>query len=114
MVPLTTNSVWSPRWTVWRTFLMVEDFISAAAPARLSTLRTSCTEEEETANKAPPTRNKIICSDFTAGAFALGARRILANSCGHGASDGDHAFFNGGINVVEGEDFIDGTCFDGL
>src|ERR1700722_2251508 len=114
MVPLTTKRVWTPRWTVWRTFLMVEDFISAAAPARLSTLRTSCTEEDETANKAPPTRNKIICSDFGVGAFALGARRISANSCGNGASDGDHALFYGGINVVEGESFVHGARFDGF
>src|SRR5437667_9930124 len=59
--------------------------MSSAAPDKLSTLRTSWTEAEETANSCPLTRKRMICSDFAKPGLAGAARRIselLREPCG--------------------------------
>src|SRR5204863_9578230 len=50
--------------------------MSSAAPDKLSTLRTSWTEAEETANSCPLTRKRMICSVFAELGLAGAARRI--------------------------------------
>src|SRR5216684_2609434 len=73
---LTMKSDLSPRRTTWRTFRSPGASIFVALPERLSTLRTSCTEAEDTAKTCPLTRNRIICSVRTGLVFAGAASRI--------------------------------------
>src|SRR5215469_5302592 len=76
----TTYKLRSPRRMACRTLSTRGSLTSIAAPARLSTLRTSCTDPEEIAKIWLLLRNRMICSvrsGFTAGA---GLNRISGHA----------------------------------